>query len=279
MTADRIHRAVSADGTEIAGRVEGQGPPLVLVHPNLLDGDLAWAALVPHLADRFTCYLPSLRSRGLSSANPDHSPPRLVEDITAFVDSIGEPVYLMGWSDSGPMLGAAVHSDAVAAVADFEPAVYPLLREDDLAGFGATIERWTSEVADGRPDDAARTIHHFVCTDDEFAVLDADYLERFGANLPVVKEEFEQSQGYEGPQYTEPEMLRRITAPVLILQSLEGALSTFFADSAQHIAQHVADAHVRELPDVGHFAPLVAPESVAEELISFFASVRQPDPA
>jgi pimeloyl-ACP methyl ester carboxylesterase len=275
MADDRIHRAVSADGTEIAGRVQGQGPPLVLAHPDLLDGDIAWEALVPHLTDRFTCYLPSLRGRGLSSDNPDHSPPRLVEDVTAFVNSIGEPVCLVGWSDSDAMFGAAVHSDSVAAVADFEPAVYPLMREDVLVGFGATIEQWTAEAADGRLDDAARTIHHFVCTDVEFAALEADYLKRVEANLPVVMKELEQSQGYEGPQSTDPEMLGRITAPVLVLLSQEGALGTFFADSAQHVAQHVADAHVRELPDIGHFAPLVAPEPVAKELIAFFESVRQ----
>jgi len=33
--------------------------------------------------------------RGLSANHPDHSPKRLVEDITAFVDSIGEPVGLV----------------------------------------------------------------------------------------------------------------------------------------------------------------------------------------
>lgn len=62
-----IHRAVSADGTEISGRVHGQGPPLVLVHGALHDGDIAWSALVSHLTERFTCFLPSLRSRGLSA--------------------------------------------------------------------------------------------------------------------------------------------------------------------------------------------------------------------
>ncbi len=76
MTDDRIHRAVSADGTEIVGRVQGQGPPLVLVHAPVHDGDMAWEALLPHLTDRFTCYLPSLRGRGLSGDNPDHSAPR-----------------------------------------------------------------------------------------------------------------------------------------------------------------------------------------------------------
>jgi pimeloyl-ACP methyl ester carboxylesterase len=106
--------------------------------------------------------------------------------------------------------------------------------------------------------------------------LEADYLQRFEANLPVVMEELEQSQSYEGPGPTDPEMLARITAPVLVLGSQEGALGTFFADSAQHVAKHVADAHVRELSGVGHFAPLVAPEPVAKELITFFESVQRP---
>jgi pimeloyl-ACP methyl ester carboxylesterase len=48
MASDRIQRAVSADGTEIAGHVHGQGPPLVLFHGGPDDGDLAWEVLVPH---------------------------------------------------------------------------------------------------------------------------------------------------------------------------------------------------------------------------------------
>lgn len=101
MSTDRIHRAVSAAGTEILGRVHGQGPPLVLVHGGLEDGDLCWASLLPALRDRFTCYLPSRRGRGLSGDSDDLSPERLVEDVTAFVDSIGPPVGIVGESDGG----------------------------------------------------------------------------------------------------------------------------------------------------------------------------------
>ena len=110
MSDTRIHRTVSADGTEIAGRVYGQGPPLVLVHGGPHDGDLAWEALVPHLADRYTCYLPGVRGRGLSADSPDHTPPRLQEDVDAFVDSIDGPVFVASWS-AGSLwaLGAAAH--------------------------------------------------------------------------------------------------------------------------------------------------------------------------
>src|SRR6185369_3793168 len=120
MTDERIHRAVSADGTKIVGRVRGRGPALVLVHGGIGDGDIAWKALLPRLVDTFTCYLPSTRGRGLSSDNPDHSPARLEEDIAAFVESIGEPVRLVGWSGSGAwVLGAAARNESVAAVAAY----------------------------------------------------------------------------------------------------------------------------------------------------------------
>ena len=65
MGEQRIHRAVSADGTEIVGRVQGQGPPLVLLHGRLDDGDTNWRAMLPSLADSFTCFVPSTRGRGL----------------------------------------------------------------------------------------------------------------------------------------------------------------------------------------------------------------------
>jgi len=53
---ERVHRATSADGTEIAGEAYGQGPPLVLVHAGLGHGTLDWAFALPSLSDRFTCY-------------------------------------------------------------------------------------------------------------------------------------------------------------------------------------------------------------------------------
>jgi pimeloyl-ACP methyl ester carboxylesterase len=66
-----------------------------------------------------------------------------------------------------------------------------------------------------------------------------------------------------------------VTAPVLLLRGQQTALGTWCADATRRIAQHVPDPHVRELPGAGHFAPLLAPEPLANELIRFFESVRQ----
>jgi pimeloyl-ACP methyl ester carboxylesterase len=277
MNGEWIHRAVSADGTEIAGRVHGRGPALVLVHGGIGDGDIAWKALLPHLTNRFTCYLPSTRGRGLSSDNPDHSPARLQEDVTAFVNSIGEPVCLVGWSGSGAwVLGAAVRSPSVAALAAYEPFVVSVMRDDDLARTSATMEQVGIAVADGRPVDAVRAFAAWICSDPEIAALEeTDFYERWAGCVPAMLRFVQQDASYGGPRSTDPEALGTVAVPVLVLRGQQTQLGTFFADGARHIVRHVSDAHVRELPGAGHFAPLLAPEPIAKELIGFFGSVRQ----
>jgi len=277
MASDGIHRAVSADGTEIAGRVHGHGPPLVLFHGAPHDADLAWEALVPHLAEQFTCYLPSARGRGLSADGEDHTPPRHEEDATAFVDSIGGSVCVAGWSAGVIMaLGAAANSDAVTAVAIYEPTVIPVMREDDLADRAATGQQVGAAAADGRLADAARAFHAFVANDDELAAFDADYYERSGTAFLAQLRTMQASQSYEGPQATDPEAMARISVPVLLLRGQQTRRTTFYTDTERYVAEHVGDPHVRELPDVGHFAPTVAPEPVAKALSSFFGTVHQP---
>jgi pimeloyl-ACP methyl ester carboxylesterase len=277
MAEDRVHRAVSADGTEIAGRVQGRGPALVLVHSPVHDGDMAWESLLPHLTDRFTCFMPSLRGRGLSGQGPDSSSPRshFQEDVDAFVDSVGEAVFLMGWSDGGLLaLGAAARTDVVSALVAYEPGVWAIMREADLTRFGASAKQWGEATADGRLLDAAHIFHHFVGNDDEFAALNGDYLDRQASLFPLLMREMQHGLPHEGPEPTAPETLRQIDVPVLVLLALQTRLFTWFSESAKHVTEHVTDPHVHELPDVGHLAPLVAPEPVAAEIVSFFASRR-----
>ncbi|MGY0540433.1 alpha/beta fold hydrolase [Nocardioides sp. YJ-D4] len=275
MTDTRIHRAVSADGVTIAGRVLGDGPALVLVHGGIGDGETAWDAMLPHLTDRFTCYLPSTRGRGLSSDDPDHSPPRLEDDITAFVDSIGEPVHLVGWSGSGAwVLGAAARSDAVAAVAVYEPTLVPLMSEDDLVETLGTMHHVGAAAADGGLVDAVRVFTSWICTEEETAALtQTTFDDVWALRVPAMLRFVQQDGSYEGPRSTDAEALARVTVPLLVLTGQKTRLRSFFTAVAEFIAQHVAGSQVWELPGAGHFAPVLAPQSVADELITFFEAL------
>ena len=238
--------------------------------------------MLPHLTDRFTCYLPSTRGRGLSGDHPDHSLPRLQEDIDAFVESIGEPVCLMGWSGGGPLvLGAAERTDAAAAVAAWESGgsaeAFGPEGQADLGRLAAAIEQVGMAAAEGRLVDAVRAFLIGICNDEEIAALDGtDFHERWAVGVPELLVFFQQVMAAEGPGPDAPEALAQVTVPVLLLTGTETLLRAAFGNAARHIAAHVADAQVREVPGVGHFAPVVAPEPVAEELATFFERVLQP---
>ncbi len=271
MSNDRIHRATSDDGTEIAGRVHGQGPPLVLVHGALADGDTAWTPLLPFLSNRFTCYAMSTRNRGLSGESDDLSPPRLIQDVAAFAESIGEPVGLMGLSGGALLsLGAARSSGAVSAVAAYEPPIFEVITEAVFRRFTDTIARMTELTADGELAGAAQTFVEFVTNEEELAsVAEMDFFEALAPNVLVQLREFQQMRDYDGPAPTAPEELAKITAPVLLLHGTRSNPPNWFTDGVDHVASHVTNAHVRKITGAGHLAPIVEPERTAAELTRF----------
>ena len=67
-----------------------------------------------------------------------------------------------------------------------------------------------------------------------------------------------------------------VVVPVLLLLGQQTRLRQFFTAAAEFIARNVPDSQVWELPGAGHFAPVLAPESVADELVTFFEPIRQP---
>ncbi|TVR30522.1 MAG: alpha/beta hydrolase [Nitriliruptor sp.] len=269
----RIHRAVSDDGTEIVGRVHGQGPALVLLHGRLEDGDSCWKALLPLLTDRFTCLAPSTRGRGLSGDSPDHSPVRLMEDAAAFVDSIGEPVGVVGWSSGGGLaLAALARSPAASAGAVYEPSVSEVIHGQEATRLKGAVEGMVRLVEEGRPVDAARGFIAVVASDDELAAATASGFDAVWARyVPVALQEFQQTHlaASEEPGPTDPSMLGRVRVPTLVLHGERTSLR-WVADGVQHLAEHVPDVEVRRLAGVGHLAPIVQPDGIATELIRFF---------
>lgn len=277
-TPERIHRAMSADGTEIVARVLGDGPPLVLVHGAIGDGEFAWEATLPHLTGRFTCYLPSTRGRGRSADSPDHTPPRFDEDVLAFVESVGEPVHLVGWSGSGgPVLGAAARSQAVAAVVAFEPVVIvpPVVAtaQADLGRLGAGIQRVGQLASEGELGAAVRAFFAMICNEDEFEAIQAksDVLQSWARAIPAMLRFLEADAAYEGPRVTDPDVLGQIDVPTLLLQGRPTALATLFTAANRYLNDHVRRAEIHVIDGVGHFAPVLSPEPIAAELTAFLA--------
>ena len=113
----------STDGTPIGYSRTGAGPPLVLVHGT--GGSAArWNVVVPALAERFTCYAVDRRGRGGSGDAPIYSMEHEFDDIAAVVDSIDEPVNLLGHSFGGICsLEATVRTHNLRKLILYEPPI------------------------------------------------------------------------------------------------------------------------------------------------------------
>jgi pimeloyl-ACP methyl ester carboxylesterase len=273
------HSVTTTDGVTIGGTVHGHGPPLVFVHGMLADGDIDWQALLPHMTDRFTCHLPSLRGRGLSGDHPDLSPGRMVDDILAYLDSIGTPTGLVGWS-SGAYLAvivAGAQPDAVDAVAPVEPGVLSLMDEQEQAVFGGAAARMGELAAEGRLPEAAQAFAGWPFNDEEIALAeDAGYFDAAARYVPNLLNLLQQWGEYEGPTPDDPAVLGAISTPMLVLHGAD--TTAFLTASAGYVADRVPDARVHEIPGAGHASPLTHPEALAEALIEFFAPAQKSRP-
>ncbi len=62
---------------------------------------------------------------------------------------------------------------------------------------------------------------------------------------------------------------------MLLLQGERSNAHSWFHAGVRHVAEHVKQATVHEFTELGHLAPMVAPEPVAEKIASFFEMVYQ----
>lgn len=274
MDIQRIHRAASNDGTPIAGRVHGHGPPLVLVPGGPADGETGWTALLPHLTDHFTCFAINTRGRGLSGDHADHSRERLVEDIVAFVESIGDRVALFGHSAGGAQaLEAAAHTSAVRSLALYEPTLFEFA-DAELQGRGSdALARARRAVEEGKLADAAWIfIEELALANDEERSLLSEIgaAEEMGPLVPVFLDEVEQS-GL--PRLGDISLLDRVTMPVVVLHGAR--THAFYRHVVHELSGRLPDLRVCELPALGHLGPEIQPEPVAAELVRFFAPASQ----
>ena len=190
-----------------------------------------------------------------AAITPTSAPVGMVDDILAYVDSIGEPTGLVGWSGGANLaLAVAAQSDAVDAVAPFEPVILSLMDEQEQAALGDAVARMGELAAEGRLTAAVRAFAGFPSTTRRSPWPRTPATSRpQGATSRTCSTSFQQWMEYEGPTADDPAVLGAISAPVLVLHGSD--TKPFFTASARHVADHVPNARMHEIPGAGHAAP------------------------
>lgn len=154
----------SADGTNIAYSIQGQGPPLILVDGALCSRSFGpMPKLASLLSPQFTVVTYDRRGRGASGDTGPYAVEREVEDIEALITQAGGSAYLFGASSGGALaLEAAKGSPAVGKVAVYEA---PFTVDDTKAPLtDDLIAQLNDLVAAGRRGDAVKLFMRFVGT-------------------------------------------------------------------------------------------------------------------
>ncbi|MBD1845772.1 alpha/beta hydrolase [Cyanobacteria bacterium FACHB-63] len=241
----------------------GDGPPLVLVHGGFSDHITNWEFVKPLLEKQFTVYAIARRGRGDTDATIDHSLNDESDDIVALIQSIGEPVFLLGHSYGAQVaLAAAVQVPNLLRKLVLYEAPHPHSISQDLF---AQLEAQAQ---------AAQW--------DEFAVIffrdallvpieELDELRVTPLWLPILADAKATLGDLRAlSRYNfDIDRFRDLRVPVLLQIGTESPRHLYITDT---IAAVLPDVCIEELPDQAHEGMTTAPNLYAEAVSRFLLS-------
>lgn len=256
-----LEYVTSTDGTRIAYRRSGEGPPLVLVH-GTTSAHWSFRLLLPTLVDRFAVYAIDRRGRGESEDRGDYAIEREFEDVAAVIDSFEEPASLFGHSYGATVaLGAALVAHNLHKLVLYEPApgISGVPSED--------LDRIENLVArDQREEAILHALRVFGLAPEEVERMRASstWSTRVAAAHTVTRE-VRAEEAYR----VDPERFRDLAAPALLLLGDESP--DWAREGTERIRAALPDARVAILRGQGHVAIMTAPELVADEVARFLS--------
>lgn len=254
----------SADGTPIAYERTGSGPPLVLVHGATVD-HTTWDEMLPYLEDHVTVYAIDRRGRGGSGDAETYALEREVEDVVTVVESISEPVTLLGHSFGGLCsLEAAMRIDDLHRLVVYEGLVLDAPPDEERAL--VEVER-AIEAGDRERALVAfyRELAHLTEAEIDHVRSQPAWRRRVEAVHTGVRE-VDAGFAYD----FEPDRFRKLTTPTLLLVGEESPTTVHRDTAALHDA--LPESRVVVLEGQQHVAYRMAPEYFASTVLEFVAA-------
>lgn len=263
-----MEKVKSWDGTPITFYRRGKGQPLVLVHGSGgTNPVMGWTAVLPTLEEQFTIYAIDRRGYGESGDSPTYSVEREFEDIAAVVDSIGEPVNLLGHSFGALCtLEAALLTSNLCKLVLYEPAIP--LPGIDLYPEGV-IERLQALLDAGDREGVLTVVYREIAMmpshDFEQLRSSATWPERLArANAVPRESRAEDSYRFDARRFS------NMQTPTLLL--LGGDSPNVLKLATETIASALPNSQIAVMPGQQHIAMVTAPELFASELVRFLVA-------
>jgi pimeloyl-ACP methyl ester carboxylesterase len=261
------HHVLSADGTEIGYWTSGVGPPLLLVHGALGDHS-RWDVLRPHLESRFQIHAMDRRGRGASGDGPTYAIERETEDIVAVVDAIaasrGTTVEVYCSSYGGLCaFGAPASTSNIGRLALYE--AWPPVDTEPHESPPGFVEQMNQLIANDEREAALELAYRELLqlADDELAEVKSQ--DSWSARVAAAHTIPREVAAF--PEFGfDPALAATIDVPTLLLI---GSESPAWGPEAETVAAAIPDARITVLDGQGHVADLLAPELVADALVSF----------
>lgn len=253
----------SADGTAIAYERTGSGPPLVLVHGGAAASHIDWEPVAPRLAEYFTVYAMDRRGRGESGDADTYTVEREFEDVAAVVDSISEPVHLLGYSFGAICaLEAALRTDSIATLVLYEPA----LADDGGEIFPEELLQQIDDRLDGNDMVGALTVllRSVGYSDEDIERLSTEEIWRVQLEAtPTITRELRALNAYR----FDPDRFGDLVVPTGLVTGSESP--TLFRTSTATLDEDLPNSRIITLPGQTHEAATAAPDLFVEKVASF----------
>lgn len=260
-----MHTVTSADGTPIGVWQNGAGPPLLLVHGTTAD-HTRWSRVTDMFGRDFSVYSMDRRGRGGSGDADAYDIVREFEDVVAVVESIDEPVSLLGHSYGAICcLEAAMLTHNLRRMVLYEPPI-PLGRTIVPTETRAKLE---AHVERNEREETLRTFFREVVhmPEEQLAALQSHpaWPARVAAAHTVPRE-----MSVEATYRLDFSRVASITTPTLLL--LGGESPAVFREATTRVAATLPHSRVHEMPGQQHVAMDQAPEEFVTTVRDFLLS-------